>query len=97
MKSSPYRKRYIVVRIENLPSRLKQVESTLYRIFRSRKKYVEGDYAIFRTNQYYKEKFIDYVQKEIDGAETLITSGSMKKCKETISSLSEEIVLKAEP
>lgn len=95
MKSSPYRKRYIVVRIEDLPSRLRQVESALYRVFRARRKYVEREFAVFRTNQLYKEKFIDFVRAEMDGVETVITSGSMKKCKRVISRISEEAVLKA--
>lgn len=96
MKSSPYRKRYILVRIENLPQRLKSVESTLYRVFRSRSKHVEGNYAVFRTNQFYKEKFIEFVRDEMQEAETITTSGTMKKCKASIPSVSEEKIIKAE-
>ncbi len=95
MKSSPYRKRYILVHIENLPSRLKSVETSLYRVFRAKRKYVEGDYAVFRTNQFYKDQFIEYVRNEMEGAETLVTSGSMKKCKAAISARSSENILKA--
>lgn len=84
MKSSPYRKRYILLHSDNLQSRLKIIESSLYRVFRARKKYVNGNYAVFRTNQYYKDQLMDYVMREMQGVETIITSGSMKKCKETI-------------
>ena len=84
MKSSPYRKRYILVYSDNLQSRIKHIDSDLYRVFRARRKYIRGNYAIFRTNQYYRDQFIEYVKNEMPGVETITTSGSMKKCKEAI-------------
>ncbi len=95
MKSSPFRKRYIVVHSENLSLVLREIEATLRRVFRTKRKYMEGDYCIFLTNQYYKDQFINYVRDNMDGVETLITSGSMKKCKHLISEIRKSEVIRA--
>lgn len=64
-----------------MTSRLKGIESELGRIFRAKKKYSKGNYAIFLTNQFYKDQFVDYVNKRMTGVESVISSGSIKKCK----------------
>lgn len=94
MKSSPFRKRYILLYSESMKSELREVEKDLNRVFRARRKYVEGDYCIFLTNQFYKKQFIDYVRDEMDGWETLVTSGSIKKCKSMIARRKDQELLK---
>lgn len=84
MKSSPYRKRYVLIYSENMESGLRKAESDLNRIFRAKKKFVKGSYAIFLTNQFYRDQLIVYVNEKLPGFQTLLTSGSIKKCKKAV-------------
>lgn len=84
MKSSPIRKRYILIYFEDPTGNLREIEETIRRVFRAKRKYASGNYAIFLTNQFYKDQFIEFVNSRIKGARTVITSGTIKKCKDAI-------------
>lgn len=63
---------------------LPSIEKELFRTFRSKRKYVEGNYAIFLTNQFYKEQVISALNTRFSDVETVVTSGTIKKCKSGI-------------
>ncbi len=69
---------------ESMQNSLKSIEQDLGRVFRAKKKFSDGNYCIFMTSQYYKEQLISYIKDNLDGVESLITSGSIKKCKDFI-------------
>lgn len=84
MKGSEFRKRYVVVYSGKLSDILPTLERELSSVYRARRKYASGDYAIFLTNQFYKDQLIETVRKNFPGAEPIVTSGTMKKCKAVI-------------
>lgn len=86
MKGSEYRKRYILVFSRKIDSVLPGLERELFRTFRSKKKFSGGNYAIFLTNQFYKEQIIGFIKNRFSSVETLITSGTLKKCKTVMNS-----------
>lgn len=67
-----------------MDSVLPTLERELFRTFRSKRKFSEGKYAIFLTNQFYKEQFLELIGKRFTNVETVITSGTIKKCKSAI-------------
>lgn len=89
MKSSPYRKRYILIHSDNMGSIAGYMEKELHRVFRARRRYVDGNYAIFLTNQFYRDQVVEYINSNIRGARTVVTSGTIKKCKSRIASMEE--------
>lgn len=60
---------------------LPNLEKELFRMFRSKRKFAEREYAIFLTNQFYKEQFIEFVRSRFPTVEPVTTSGTIKKCK----------------
>lgn len=60
------------------------IEKELFRTFRSKRKFIQGNYAIFLTNQFYKQQFIDEIRNRFKDVETVVTSGTIKKCKASI-------------
>ncbi len=53
-------------------------------MFRARRKFLNGTYAIFLTNQFQKDQVISYIGENYRDVETLVTSGTIKKCKKFI-------------
>lgn len=84
LKGSEYRKRYVAVYSERLASVLPALEKELFRTFRSKRKYLEGKYAIFLTNQFYRDQILETIRNNFKGVETIITSGTIRKCKSVI-------------
>ena len=84
MKGSEIRKRYIVLQSHKLSSLLPGLEKDLTRMFRARRKFLNGTYAIFLTNQFQKDQVISYIEENYREVETLVTSGTIKKCKKFI-------------
>ncbi len=80
MKSSPLRKRYIVV----------EGNKDMMQIFRARRKYYDGKYAIYLANQFTKGQIISYFKDNYTGLRTITTSGTMKKCKSFIAAHNDE-------
>ena len=85
MKGSPFRKRYVLIYGENLQGALAGLDRELFRIFRSKRKYVEQNYAIYLTNQFNRDSLVQFVNTRIKGVSTIITSGTIKKCKNEMS------------
>ena len=90
MKGNPLRKRYVLVRIGNLQKRLSFIDRELYRLFRAKRKYMEGNYAIYLTDQFTMGPFVSYFNQKINEAETLYVSGTIRKCRKVISRLPAE-------
>lgn len=86
MKGSEIRKRYIVIYSQKMQSVLPSLDRELSKYFRSRRKHLSGQYAIFLTNQFQKDQFISFVKQNYRGVETLLTSGTIRKCKKFIES-----------
>lgn len=84
MKGSIFRKRYVLIYGENLSQKIRLLEKELYRIYRSKRKYSENNYAIFLTNQFYKESLTEFISKNFKDVEILTVSGTIKKCKTII-------------
>ncbi len=84
MKGSELRKRYIVIHSPKFSSLLPDLEKNLSRMFRARRKFLNGTYAIFLTNQFQKDQVISYIGENYRDVETLVTSGTIKKCKKFI-------------
>ncbi|WP_393970958.1 hypothetical protein OXIME_001203 [Oxyplasma meridianum] len=89
MKGSPFRKRYVLVYSNSMEDIIQQLERDLFAVFHAKKKYIGGQYAIFLTDQFKKKRFIEYVNSYGHGAVTLITSGTILKCKKFMASHSE--------
>ncbi|MCL6090903.1 MAG: hypothetical protein M1393_07690 [Candidatus Thermoplasmatota archaeon] len=85
MKGSPFRKRYVLIYGENLQGTLSTLDRELSRIFRSKRKYVEQNYAIYLTNQFNRDALVQFVNTRIKGVTTITTSGTIKKCKSGMS------------
>ena len=92
MKGSPFRKRYVLVYSSSMEDIISQLERDLFSVFRAKKKYVEGPYAIFLTDQFKKKRLIEYVNSSSRDVTTLITSGTVLKCKKFIASHSDVVV-----
>lgn len=78
------RKRYIVVEGNNLPRLIQSLDRDMMQIFRARRKYYDGKYAIYMANQFTKDQIISYFKNSYTGLRTITTSGTMKKCKSCI-------------
>lgn len=84
VKGSIYRKRYVLV-CSDLPQDLRRLENELYRIYRSRKKYHEENYAIFLTDQFYKDGLTEFITKKFPTVGIVTVSGTIRKCKTVMS------------
>ncbi|BAB59934.1 TVG0793261 [Thermoplasma volcanium GSS1] len=77
------RKRYIVVYSET-PELL---SDALFRKFRCKTKFRKENFIIVLASQFNKDKVINYINSEIIGSRTLVTSGTMRKCKAYINDI----------
>ncbi|MGP6220177.1 hypothetical protein [Caldiplasma sukawensis] len=80
MKGSPFRKRYILIYKHPKEERMRR---DVFRIFGAKKKYDDGKYVIYLTDQFLKEGVLAFVRREY-GPVTIYTSGTIKKCKKVI-------------
>ncbi len=92
MKGSPFRKRYILVYSSSMEIIIRQLEKDLFSVFHAKKKFVEGSYAIFLTDQFKKKRLIEYINSKSPEVTTLITSGTILKCKKFKVSHSEAVI-----
>lgn len=60
---------------------LPALEKEMFGVFRSRRKFAEGNYAIFLTNQFYKDQFMEEVKGRFRDVQPITTSGTIRKCK----------------
>ena len=81
MKGSEIRKRYILLHSKKMTPVLANLEKELFSVFRSKSKFADKEYAIFLTNQFNKNKFIEFIRHGFPTVETVVTSGTIKKCK----------------
>lgn len=86
MKGSEIRKRYIVLYSSRMQAILPSLEKDLSMAFRARRRHISGPYAIFLTNQFQKDQVISFVKQKYRDIDTLVTSGTIKKCKKFIQS-----------
>ncbi len=86
MKGSEIRKRYILLHSKKMTLVLPNLERELFRLFRSKRKYAEKEYAIFLTDQFNKDKLIQFITDSSYPAETVVASGTIKKCKAVMES-----------
>ncbi len=84
------RKRYVLVRIGSLQKRITFIDRELFRLFRAKRKYVEGDFAIYLTDQFTMGPFVSYFNQKINDAETFYVSGTIRKCRKVISRIPAE-------
>ena len=84
MKGSEIRKRYIVLYSQKLQAVLLSLDRDLSKLFRARRKRIDGPYVIFLTNQFQKDQLISFVELNYREVAPLVTSGTMKKCKKFI-------------
>ena len=86
MKGSEIRKRYILLYSKEMTPVLANLEKELFRVFHSKRKYAEKEYAIFLANQFNKDEVIDFIRNGFPSVETVVTSGTVKKCKAVMES-----------
>ncbi|KAA8923115.1 hypothetical protein [Thermoplasma sp.] len=79
MKGSIIRKRYILVR----SSKQDDLSRDLFRNFRCKIRFHEGEYAIYLATQFNKDRVIRFINAYGD-SRTIITSGTIRKCKSMI-------------
>lgn len=60
---------------------LPDLEKELFRAFRVKRKFAEGKYSIFLTNQFNRDKVLDFLAGRFPEIQSIVTSGTMKKCK----------------
>lgn len=60
---------------------LPDLEKNLYREFGAKRRFAQGAYSIFLSNQFSKDQLIEFVGERYKGVYTIITSGTIKKCK----------------
>lgn len=60
---------------------LPDIEKELFRKFRIKRKFAEGRYSIFLANQFNRDDVIDFLSEIFPEVQSLVTSGTMKKCK----------------
>lgn len=65
---------------------LPAMERELSRVFKARRRHVAGSYAVFLTSQYQKDQLIAFVKEKFRDVDTLVTSGTIRKCKKFIES-----------
>jgi hypothetical protein len=92
VKGSPFRKRYVLVYSSSMENTIRHLERDLFSVFHAKKKFVDGSYAIFLTDQFKKKRLIDYINSKGPEATTLITSGTILKCKKFMASHSLEVL-----
>jgi hypothetical protein len=90
LKGSAIRKRYVLVTGNSLDEILPSIDRELLKIFRAKRKFYDGAYAIYLTDQFMKEMLIEHLKKSFPGIKTVITSGTIKKCKAAIKKLAED-------
>ncbi|WP_297217935.1 hypothetical protein [Thermoplasma sp.] len=76
MKGSVIRKRYILV----WSSKQEELSRDLFRTFRCKVKFHHGDFAIYLATQFNKDRVIQFINS-YDGSRSIITSGTIRKCK----------------
>ncbi len=69
-----------------MQSILPSLEKDLVKMFRARRKHVNGPYVIFLTNQFQRDQVVSLVKQSHKDVESLITSGTIKKCKKFMES-----------
>ncbi len=84
MKGSEIRKRYIVLYSPKLQPMLQSLDRDLSKLFRAKRKHINGPYAIYLTSQFQKDQLISYVKENYSQVKPLITSGTIRKCKKFI-------------
>ncbi len=92
MKGSPFRKRYIVIYSSSMEDLIKQLDRDLFSMFRAKRKYLEGPYAIFLTDQFRKNRLIEFINSKNWDVSTLLTSGTILKCKKFIATHSQQTI-----
>jgi|YelNatPaOPRAMG01_1025707.scaffolds.fasta_scaffold12914_5 hypothetical protein len=92
VKGSPFRKRYVLIYSGSMDNEIKRLERDLFSVFHAKKKFVDGPYAIFLTDQFKKKRLIDYVNSKYPESTTLITSGTILKCKKFMASHSVAVI-----
>jgi len=90
VKGSPFRKRYIVVYSSSMDGLKNRLESDLFSMFHAKRKYLDGPYAIFLTDQFKKKRVIEFINSKNRDVSTLITSGTILKCKKFITAHSQK-------
>lgn len=90
MKGSPFRKRYVLVYSSSMEDIIRKLEKDLFSVFHAKRKFLEGSYAIFLTDQFKKKRLIEYINSKTPEVSTLITSGTILKCKKFMASHSVE-------
>lgn len=88
MKGSAVRKRYILIRCDSGPSVLELIRRDVFRLFQAKEKFRAFPYLIVLGNQNTKKRIIDYINSHYQ-AETLLSSGTIRKLKKHMQSLEE--------
>ena len=83
MKCSPYRKRYILMKVLKRPEGDELIRS-MSRIFHSKEKYRTQAHSIILTDQFLKDQVCKHIEKYSSIAKVITVSGTIKKCKNTI-------------
>ena len=91
MKGSPIWKRYVLVTGSNIASIITRIDRELYQIFRAKRKYFQDRYAIYLTDQRSRDKLLEYIRDRIPEVQTIITSGTIRKCKSYLNKGKDEI------
>ncbi|MEM0158477.1 MAG: hypothetical protein QXV22_00010 [Thermoplasmataceae archaeon] len=86
MKGNPYRKRYIVVESFEPDPDFRGLDYILAKNGNAKRKFTSGRFAVYLTNQFLRENVTDTINKT-QKFRTLVTSGTIRKCKKTIESL----------
>jgi hypothetical protein len=81
VKGSPYRKRYFLFYHPEMSSLLNTLSGDLYRTMKCKLKFSEGEYSIFLTDQFRKEKLSEYMSSYYGDVEIVTVSGTIRKCK----------------
>ncbi|MCL4479990.1 MAG: hypothetical protein M1113_00680 [Candidatus Thermoplasmatota archaeon] len=74
----------MVIAGSKLPEIIPTIDRELNRAFRAKRKFYDGFYAIYLSDQYSKDNVIRYLNSNFPDIDTIVTSGTIKKCKEVI-------------
>lgn len=82
MKSSPYRKRYIL--LEGERNQLDRAVREIFREFKAKEKFRSEKYSIVLGDQFSKDYITSYVRRKLENISIITVSGTIKKCKSSM-------------
>lgn len=89
MKSSPVRKRYVLVLYGKTD--LRRMEKKLSEKFSVRVKHADQKFAIFRTSQFDKDEFCSAIGRQFPEVSIITVSGTIRKCLKVAAMHDEEL------